>query len=384
MSFLPALPPIDWKFVLEERIRIERRDDQDFSNLLSDGRTRLDNRFRIGWDFTSGKNISGQIRYQYLHSLFWTDKLNNSDENSDLLLANVALKTTSGTLTVGRQFVTKGNKRIIDVSDYSQRSKVFDVVRFKGKDWDAMAGKVAMTSNIKDYSKISMGAYTWAAGETMAIYHYDQPTGLNDWTLDHRYAYSKNGLDAEIEGALQQGTSAGKKLNSFFAHARASYAIDPKLSVYSEANVASGGSSATNTHLFDPLYGTGHAPYGLMDLQGLRNMRQFELGVQYKFTKDLSGLVSFNGYGLYDRTDGWYNTGGSINKRPGGTYVDPTGTSGSDVGKEYDIAFAWTPNPRNIVALEFGIFQPGHFVSSLNGGSNRDQVWGLLSYTIKF
>jgi hypothetical protein len=121
-----------------------------------------------------------------------------------------------------------------------------------------------------------------------------------------------------------------------------------------------------------------------MDIQGLRNMRQLEIGATYKITPTLTGLVSFNGYGLYDPSDGWYANSGSINRRPGGTYVDPTGISGRDVGQEYNLGFTWVPNATNTVALEFGLFKPGHFVSSFPGAGTKDGFWGLLSYSVKF
>lgn len=381
MWFIPDLPKLDWKFLIEDRIRFERRDDQDFSDSTSDGRSRLDNRFRVGFDYTSGKEISGQLRYQYAHSVFWSPAINNSDENSDLLLGNIQIKKKTGTWTIGRQFVTTPSRRLLDISDYSQRPKVFDVVRFQNKDWDAMLGKVAMTSNIKDYSKVGMAKYTWFAGETMGFYKFDQNNDINIWTIDHRYSNGKTKpWFYEIEGAAQQGSVTGKFLNSWFAHARVQYGLDPTTTLYSEANVASGGAG----NLFDPLYGTGHVPYGLMDIQGLRNMKHLELGVTHKFLPTLTGLISFNGYALYDPTDGWYANSGSINKRPGGTYLDPTGANGRDVGQEYNIGFNWVPNSTQTIALEFGLFRPGHFVSSFPNAGDKDGFWGLLSYTARF
>ena len=381
MWFAPDLPDLTYKLVFEHRIRFERRDDQDFSELTSDGRSRLDNRFRIGFDFSAGKDVTGQVRYQYSHSTFWTDALNFSDDNSDLLLGNVSWKRKEGTWTFGRQMVTTPSRRLLDVSDYSQRPKIFDVVRFKNGQFDAMLGKVAMTSNITDYSKVGMGMLTWQAGQTMAFYRFDGSNDVNHWTLDHRYAAGQNKpWFYEIEGAVQQGQTKGKKLSSWFAHARVNYAADAKTTIYTEANIASGGSG----HLFDPLYGTGHVPYGLMDIQGLRNMRQLEIGVQHKLSKTVTALVSFNGYGLYDKTDGWYGNSGSINRRPGGSYVDPLGLHGRDVGQEYNLAFSWTPDAHSTVALEFGLFRPGHFVSSFPGVDATSGAWGLLSYQVKF
>jgi hypothetical protein len=380
MWFVPSLPPIQWRLVVEDRTRFERRDDQDYSAATTDGRSRLDSRFRIGWDYSVGKKISGQLRYQYSHTLFWTPALNFSDDNSNLLLGNISINEKVGTWTVGRQVVSKGSRRLVDQSDFGQRNKVFDAVRLKGANYDGMLGKVAMSSNVTDYSKVGMGSVLWDAGETMAFYRFDPNNDVNDWTLDHRYFQTLDKWFYEVEGALQQGESKGQKFRGWFAHARVEYAASPKTTIYTEANVASGGAG----HLFDPLYGTGHSPYGLIDVQGLRNMRQLDIGVTHKISKTLTGLISFNGFGLYDPSDGWYNTQGSVNGRAGGKYVDPAGKRGRDVGAEYDVALTWNPNPRNTLALELGVFKPGNFVSSFNAGKSMDGFWGLLSYTVRY
>jgi hypothetical protein len=270
------------------------------------------------------------------------------------------------------------------VSDYSQRPKVYDVVRFKGGRLDAFVGKVGMTSNITDYSKLGMAAYQTSFGETMAVYKLDDKNGANLWTLDHRFATTRGKWKAQFEGALQQGKSTGRSHKAWFSNARVEFAPAKLTTLYVEGNVASGGVTNNEQHLFDPLYGTGHTPYGLLDVQGLRNMRHLEIGVQQQISKVLTGRLSFNGYGLYDPADGWYNNGGSINRRPGGRLIDTTGTSGRDVGQEFNLAFAWTPNKRDTFALELGVFKPGNFVKKLVGASTANQTWGLLSYQAKF
>ncbi|HSI72060.1 MAG TPA: alginate export family protein [Fimbriimonas sp.] len=382
--FIFTLPQIKWLPIYELRSRVERRIDPDFSSAIGDNQTRWDNRLRAGTDFSSGKNVTGQLRYQYSHSTFWRPTLNNSDDNSDLLLGNISYKQGKSTWTVGRQMITKGDRRLIDVSDYSQRPKVFDAVRFRLGRFDGFAGKVGMTSDITDYSKISMASYQTSLGETMAVYKLNDKIGTNVWTLDQRYAKTQGKLKYQIEGALQQGKSTGKGHKAWFSNARVEYAQSKNTTLYTEANVASGGVTNNEQHLFDPLYGTGHTPYGLMDVQGLRNMRHLEIGVQQKLTTDLSSKLSFNGYGLYDPADGWYSNGGGINRRPGGRIVDPTGQSGRDVGNEINLAFAWTPNKRDTVNFELGVFTPGNFVKKVVGPAATRQVWGLLSYQAKF
>ncbi|MEZ0325792.1 MAG: alginate export family protein [Fimbriimonas sp.] len=377
-------PAIDWKPVIEIRSRIIYNDNRDISSATNDYQTRWDNRLRAGFDFKYGKDVSGQLRYQYNHSTLWTPNLNNSDDGSNLFLANVSVKRPFATFTIGRQIVSKGDRRLVDQSDFSQRPKVFDVVRSQTPSFDLMAGKVGMTSNVADYSNVGMLAHTWRAGETMAFYRGNNKLDVNNYTLDHRWTTKTGPYQLAAEGALQKGKAGGKALNSWFGHLRAQYSKQAATTWYAEANIASGGSSATETTLFDPLYGTGHTPYGLADLQGLRNMRHLEIGVRHQLKKNLSGVVSFNGYGLYDPSDGWYNTGGSINRGAAGPFRDATGKSGRDVGHEFNLGLTFTPNKRDTVTLELALFKPGNFVQKLNAGNAKNQFWGLLSYQGKF
>src|SRR5688572_6028039 len=105
MPFALDIPAIDWKPVVELRSRIIYTDDRDLSSTTTDYQTRWDNRIRAGFDFKSGARLSGQLRYQYNHTTFWTLPRNFSDDGSNLLLGNIALKTKEATFTLGRQLV---------------------------------------------------------------------------------------------------------------------------------------------------------------------------------------------------------------------------------------------------------------------------------------
>lgn len=382
---LADLPKLKLVPVVEFRTRLERRLDRDLDESANDNRSELATRLRVGFDFTQGKNLSGKVRYQLGQSEFWTPQRNWSDEHSDIFIAQVDTKAgKDGTFTIGRQSIRKGAGRLFDESNFSQRPKSFDALRYRDKKVDAFVGRVGMTSNERDFSKVAGASYAWGGGETLVVYRRDDgDRDLSQWTLDHRWTQTSGAWNLALEGALQRGRANNLDVDAFWFHARAGYKVDKKTSVYVETNVASGGSEPNKTKTFDPLYGTGHTPYGLMDVQGLRNVRHLELGVQHKPTARLDLSVAMNLYRLYDPRDGWYS-GDSIARRASGQFRDPSGAAGANVGTEWSLTATYALSKRDSISLELGLFKPGSFVKALNGAATTDQRWLLVTYNLKF
>jgi hypothetical protein len=385
MPIFFEIPKLQFTPIFEYRGRVERRLEPDFSDAVYDDRTVFEQRFRAGLNYDGGKGLTGEFRYQYSHEWFFRESGNNSHDSSDVFLAHLDLKRKEGTYSLGRQIINKGDRRLFDVSNFSQRPKSFDVVRFRNNKWDLWAGQVGTTSSETDYSKLIGAWYASRAGETLGVWKRDDgDPDMSHFTIDQRKVFSLgSNTSLDLEGAYQFGEIGGKDQKAFWLHGRATRPLNAKTGLYAEVNVASGGQSATESNTFDPLYGTSHANYGLMDLQGLRNVKQIELGLTSKLSPRLSGLVSFNKYWLYDKTDGWYS-GGSIARRPGGRFVDPTGKAGDDVGNEFNLSLDYTINKTSGLTLELGLFKPGSFVETLVGPSPSDQLWGLLSYNARF
>ena len=374
-------PKLTLKPVVELRARNERRIDRDFSDAASDNRSELQTRGRFGFDFTYGKNASGKIRYQYAHSTIWTPQLNFSDENSDLYLGFVDYKAEPGIFSIGRQTLRKGGQRLLEESNFGQRSKSFDVARFRNSRWDVFGGRVGYVSNETDHSRIAGASYASQYGETLAFYKHDVDRDQNFWTIDHFWKKDFGPWSLQAEGTIQRGRVGTQKLNSWMAHGRASYKIDPKWTAFVEANVASGGGDSNESKLFDPLYGPPHATVGLSDVQGLRNVRHLEIGVSTKPTPKLEWMVAVQFYRLYDPQDSWYS--GSANRRPGGTFRDSTGASGANVGHEFNFMARYDITKHDSVQLELGLVKPGSFIKAFNGPATTDHVWWMLTYNWK-
>ncbi len=370
--------------VVELRTRLSRRLDRDLSDAASDNRSAWEQRVRIGFDFKDGARISGRVRYQYAHTLAWNPTRTGSDESSDLYLGHLDIKSNDGTWSLGRQILKFGGNKLFAESNFGQRSRSFDLIRFSSMKLDVFAGKVGYFGNRSEQARLVGGAMRWSAGESLIYLKNDfWVTHSNVWTLDHRYTGKFDKGDIALEAAVQKGRNSAMTVDAFMLHGRANYDLNPKTRLFVEGNIASGGISATKSRRFDARYGTTHSQLGVVDVQTMTNLRHLEFGVVYKPNKVSEYSLGFHKFWLYDKTDGWFG-GTSINSRPGGTFIDPTGAAGNDVGSEINVTGKWDLTKLDTIQMEAGVFMPGSFVKSFNGQSTRNQYWGVLSYIRRF
>lgn len=370
--------------VIELRERFERRIERDQSSAARDNRSTLESRLRVGFDF-SGKNVSGKFRYQYSHALRWAPARNDSDMNSDIYLAFADFKSEEGTFSVGRQILNYGDKVLLEESNSGNRSKSYDLLKFKSGGLEAFVGKVGYQANRSDQARLLGGVYKTKDSETLAYFKSDRwVTNANFWTLDHYRTYTVDKFKFTGEGAIQRGKVGPLELDAWLLRGRADFKATDTTTIFAEITAASGGVDANKTRGFDATYGTSHSLLGLMDIQGYRNLNALELGVKHKANANAEYGFSILRFGLRDNRDGWYGTGGSINRGPGGAFVDPTGNSGRDVGTEFNLVGRWKTRPGHELMLELGLFKPGNFIRAFNGASTRDQLWALITYNIKF
>jgi len=373
------------KPVIELRGRLERRTDRDLSSLANDDRSAFETRLRVGFDFSNDEGVSGKFRYQYAHALRWSPTRNDSDMNSDVYLAFADFKTREGTFSLGRQILNYGDKVILEESNSGQRSKSYDLLRFRRDGFDIWGGKVGYHGNRSDQARLLGGSYKGKGHETLLFLKSDRwVTDANFWTLDHYRTWSQDKVKLTGEGALQKGRTGARDLDAWLLRGKIDFAANKETTFFAEATAASGGGDAGTNRGFDATYGTSHVLLGLMDVQGYRNVNSLELGVRHKPDPKSEYMFSILRFGLRDNRDGWYGTGGSINRGPGGPFIDPTGTAGRDVGTEFNLMGKWKVCEGHELMVELGLFKPGNFIRAFNGASTKDQIWGLITYNIKF
>jgi hypothetical protein len=385
---LPEAPPVDniqLRPVLEIRERVERRLDRDFSAAGDDDRSDLFSRLRVGFDFTLSPGVSGRLRYQYGHNWIWSTNRNFSVDNSDLYLAHLDFRAGNGTISVGRQLINHGDKRLLEEANWGQRSVSYDLLRYRQGNWEIYGGRVGYSAFPGDTAAVAGTAYLGRNNETFLFYKHDRNVANQSFaTLSHRLTRRLGATDLAVEAAVQGGRVEERDHSAFWLHGRASTPVAPQTRLWIEGNVASGGTGPRHNKGFIPLYGTTHNFYGLTDMQGLRNMIHLEVGLAWRPGPLSEYTLRVNNFALYDPSDAWYGTRGRPNSRPGGAFVDPTGQSGRDVGREVAITGRWQLSPRETLEAQAAVFLPGSFIRSVAGPSVRNQYWFALMYTFRY
>ena len=381
----PDFGPFDFSFNL--RNRYEQRRDAVFDGSTEDDRFNLFTRGRIQLDYSSSETAKFRVVYQYTNNqIMPVGGSDSSVTGQDLVEAYLEDSSGGSLFRIGRQKVNKGNQRLLGALEWVDSSRSWLGVRAKNGSWDLFWGRLAINPAPNFNAQVGLAAYKSSFGETSLIYKHDTKPAdtVSVTTLDHTWSKSAGRVALSAEGALQWGRSGGKDLEAWAATAKVKFSVSDDVELFVEANVASGGSSATKTRTFDNLYPTNHLYYGYVDRQGWSNMKSLVLGASWKAQKNLSLHATWHSFKLFDDKDGWYNVAGKVNTGPGGAYIDPTGASGDDIGSEFDFVVKWNPAAGHSVAAGFSMFNAGSFVKSFLGGSAATNTWGFVQYGLKF
>lgn len=324
------------------------------------------------------------------------------------------------TLKVGRQEMTYGDQRFIGLGDWGNIPRSFDAVTlrtsFSDKSWiDLFSGRVVIprddyfnTSN--DYDQFSglyassqevlTGMETQAfflarnvgAGSVNAV-----APGIGGPTQRDVYTYGTRlkslpgafgGWDFVFEGAGQFGEvgvgALRKDLEAFSLTGTVGYTFKD---TWSKPNIAigydyaSGDSDAGDDTqgTFEPLFGTNHRFYGVMDLIGLRNISSPRLSLAMKPTEKLSLNVDYLLFWLADTADSFYPESGAARSLNGyGRHPEYN----SFVGSELDVVAKYAATSWAELQVGYGHFFPGDYVKdSINsvpanaGTSGADWVY---------
>lgn len=330
-------------------------------------------------------------------------------------------------LKIGRQEMTYGDQRFIGIGDWGNTGRSFDavVLRFAPAPttWvDVFTSRVVIAvdddfNESNDYDQFS-GIYAstqelWKGVETQAFFlarNVDAgspnaiapgvggPTERDVYTYGIRLKSQPgffSGWDFAFEGAGQFGevVSSGisRDLEAFILTTSAGYTFKdlwakPRLGL--GYDYASGDSNPGDDtyETFEPLFGTNHSVYGLMDLIGPRNLNSPRISLALKPTKKLALAIDYLLFWLADEADSFYPESGSARNQNGyGRNPD----YGSYVGSELDIVAKYAVTPWAELQLGYGHFFPGEYIKNsvgsipANGGATGAD-WFYVQTTINF
>jgi len=389
---LVYIPPALFKNVpqlnlfVDDRERYERHVNPTFSSPSGANRSDLYTRLRIGLEYVASPLWTANVTYQNSSDVYWTQNLNASTDNSDLYKGYVKYTSSNLTAIAGRQELSLGKERLIGPTPWLNLGRTFDAGYAKSGQWDAWGGKIAVANTRPETARvdgITHADKTW--GTTSLIYKHDLGTksGIDEDTLDHFVSHKFGKLTVEAEGAVQYGSNNGLDQRAWAYHVGVSEHVLPKTTLSIEGNSASGGSNATTNRTFDNLYPSNHDLYGLADLVGWKNMNELALKLENHTTKSLTLKAEAHSFSLRDASTAWYSATGVVNTGPGGPLVDPTGGSGGDLGREYDLSATWSLKNTGSFSAGIAFFEPGNFVGHLYGNSNQ-LTFGFLQYQTRF
>lgn len=372
---------------LEIRTRFERRNNRDFAGGIDDERDDALWRFRVGVDWKVGKTLSGELQLQTASDRFELAGMHGRDEKEGVSLANIRFRDGRSDVVVGRQRIGVLNERLLGSADWGTTGRTYDGIRLRSGPWDLFTFEIGHFLIDQPKLRISGGTHTSNLGTAQLYYKYDRKPGgpsTRHWTFAHYYSKKVGLWSLETENALQAGTAAGKDLDAWALHVLAARPIGKSTKLTIEANAASGGGNADSSRTFDGLLGSNHKFYGSMDLQSWRNMEELAVQVDHRFEHNVSGKISWRKLSLRDPRDAWYGASGGVNSGPNGPYVDPTGSSGRDIGQEIDLELSHSPRKDMSMSAGFGLFIPGRFVRRENGGSASRQQWAYFMAQWRF
>jgi hypothetical protein len=375
------LSKLDLKPIFEVRERYERRIDRDFHSPSADNRGDLFSRWRGGVSFQRG-DVGGRVVYQYSHNLSWTPTRNKSAERSDVLEANLTLKTKQGTFTIGRQRFGAGNRKLLGELEWSNVANAFDGVAYAQGPLTLFAFKQGVIPAPSRNLFLGGIAHKCGSGLSMAILKSDRFRGVEKGrlTLSHENIHTiDSGTTLDYQLAGQVGHEGGKSVQAWAGYARATKSLDSKVDAFVESNIASGGRSADVVKTFDSLYPSGHDRLGLLDTTGWQNVIQFGVGLKFKLSKSQNLKVQFMDLRLYDPADAWYGVGGGVNAQAPASLEGKT-AAGSHIGHEFDLDYGYQLSPRAKLSAGVGILAPGKFVKTLLGSTNQSWAYVMLSY----
>lgn len=363
--------------LLELRYRIERRIDRDFNSEKKDNRNDSLLRVRPGMEVKFNPKVTGRAVFQYLDNRSSLDVgIGSVKDNYDLLEGNVVFVNQKDKWTLGRQKVDLMDQRLLGALEWSNSARSWDGLRFQRDKWDVFAGRLAVNPVPNAEAKLAFASYQEPNGQSTLIFKKDdRPEQSTEvFTFAQQFKGTAASCKWSALGAIQFGKSGGKDLAAYAISARATRSLSKTTDGYVEVDIASGGGSGSKTRTFDNLYPTNHPYYGIMDMQGLRNMIGLSAALEHRCTPKLSVKFEAHHFWLYDGTDGWYNAAGALN--PG--FVDAKGGRGTDLGTELDFSGIYSFSPKQQLSAGVGVFIPGQFVKSFAAGHSRNQVWAYI------
>ncbi len=427
----PATTP--WDFGAELRGRYEDKDDAgvtpntDFISGTADSREAIYFRekihagYKADWfsAFIEARDSSGHEDLK-------------ADDTFDLYQAYLKIgnpKEFPITAQIGRQEMIYGDQRFIGNGDWSNVGRSFDAIKLRYESncfWvDAFTSKVVLNdddnfnvSNDYDYfSGVYAGsselipwqethvyflARNYAVDApnalglgvpgspstqrdvyTIGTYWKAKPDALHGWDYGAEFAWQFGSIYNVAQDKRLDLQGAGVFLDAGYTFKDVCWT--PRVGVGYDYGSGDDDGTDGKVQTFENQFGTQHKVYGLMDINGVRNLHIPRISITAKPVKGLTFGVNYLTFFLANDNDLYYPESG-----PGRTlngYGANTG-HGSYVGSELDLYATYVPTKWANIQVGYGHFFTGDYiddsVSSVPGASSTDADWVYTQLMLTF
>jgi len=307
---------------------------------------------------------------------------------------------------VGRQELRFGAERLVGVSDWTNVTRVFDAARVTlgtptahvdfftsavvvdhPTSFDAHPGGLTFHGIYGSLSHVVPKATVEPYVYWKALPVVKSEEGLSGTESLFTYGFRligklPSGFDFAIEAARQGGHLSTDSIAAWGGYGILGYTparmfLKPRFSM--QYDFASGDKKLKDgvAGTFDQLYPSNHDVFGLLDLLGWRNIRQFRAGVEAKPFAKLTLKFNYRDLHLATRHDALYgSTGTVIVKAPVG------GALSTSIGNEADISFTSDIRKDIGIGAGYGHLFLGQFLIQNSPGSSTSIAYSFV--TIKF
>lgn len=340
---------------------------------------------------------------------------------AEVQLTDTLVKTSAWYLKLGRQELVYDDQRLLGNLDWLQQARRHDaaLLKYETAAWKLHAG-VAFNQNKESasgtvYNNTPLGNYTgntnggvmykslqfvyagrqWAGGAASFLlladqfnqYHFDTLANVVTKTYDKgvwnrvttglyvNHNFQQLGVTAG--GYYQTGkNNAGQNLRAWMVNLLAAYQWSKQFSLAAGFDYTSGGANAAGgSRAFDPLYGTPHKFWGLMDYFyaanafGNTGLQDYYLKAKWKMNMKSTLALDIH----------QFNSATAV--------ADPAkpGSTGKNYGQELDLVYGYIITPQ--VNLEAGyshFFTTGTLAAAKNVANARSGAdWAYVMLNIK-
>ena len=201
-----------------------------------------------------------------------------------------------------------------------------------------------------------------------------------EWAYGLRFkGLTLRSLDYSAEWIGERGSDGTNAIDAWAASGGVGYRFERvrwKPRAFSQFDYASGDKNPKDGEhgTFDTIYPTAHDRLGIADLFGWQNIISGRVGITVEPRHRWTVTGQYLDFWLASATDAAYNTSGGVILR------DPSGRSGTHLGKEYD-AYTWYELNRHLnLGVGVGHFQGGHFIDSVAKGTNYNYPYFAINF----